>query len=321
LNNLTGKQIKHFICLPEIKPESEEENYMPQDEPIINEVIPLIEEETPNVEVKKLTYIDKLLVFIPPFPQILVISIILAAFIGIGYLIYDNGKGNKPANDNNPNSTQSDSSKNVNNDFLAKIGENSSNAARGLITVIVAIITVAIAFVLILSVMLSSSADYKERFNLGKEILTIFIGILGTVIGFYFGSAPVDNGKIPSAQETVAAIADATAGKSENISTPSAIDFENKGFTALIEKNYDIASRSFAEAYKKSPTLHNVDEINSLLKSLTDEKSPDNLWQKIYCQITVKNYTWKMPAEIKEAISKEVTGLNCKEISALNSAS
>jgi hypothetical protein len=31
--------------------------------------------------------------------------------------------------------------------------------------------------------------DYKERFALAKEVLTILVGILGTIIGFYFGTA------------------------------------------------------------------------------------------------------------------------------------
>jgi hypothetical protein len=39
----------------------------------------------------------------------------------------------------------------------------------------------------------------RERFTLGKEVLTILIGVLGTIVGFYFGSAPIDNNKIPIA--------------------------------------------------------------------------------------------------------------------------
>ena len=29
----------------------------------------------------------------------------------------------------------------------------------------------------------------KERFDRGKEVLSLLIGIFGTIIGFYFGSA------------------------------------------------------------------------------------------------------------------------------------
>jgi hypothetical protein len=31
--------------------------------------------------------------------------------------------------------------------------------------------------------------DFKERFALAKDVLTLLIGILGTIVGFYFGSA------------------------------------------------------------------------------------------------------------------------------------
>jgi hypothetical protein len=59
------------------------------------------------------------------------------------------------------------------------------DTARGLITFLIALTTVAIALILALSTILSN--DSKERFAAGKEILTILIGVLGTIVGFILG--------------------------------------------------------------------------------------------------------------------------------------
>jgi hypothetical protein len=61
--------------------------------------------------------------------------------------------------------------------------------ARGLITFLIAIATVAIAIILALAAIISDPAVVKDRVTLGKEILGIMMGVLGTVVGFYFGSS------------------------------------------------------------------------------------------------------------------------------------
>jgi hypothetical protein len=65
---------------------------------------------------------------------------------------------------------------------LAKV-EN----ARGLITYILALGTMAIALVLVLAALLGG-AQSAENFGRGKEVLTILIGVFGTILGFYYGS-------------------------------------------------------------------------------------------------------------------------------------
>lgn len=61
--------------------------------------------------------------------------------------------------------------------------------ARGVITYLVSVGTVTIAIVLVLSVILGNGGqDLKDRFSFGKEVLSVLIGVLGTIIGFYYGS-------------------------------------------------------------------------------------------------------------------------------------
>ncbi|MDJ1503597.1 carboxypeptidase-like regulatory domain-containing protein [Xanthocytophaga agilis] len=65
--------------------------------------------------------------------------------------------------------------------------------ARGVITYLVAVTTIAMAALLMLASILTGGKDLDKRFALGKEILTLLIGILGTIIGFYYGSSTKDN--------------------------------------------------------------------------------------------------------------------------------
>jgi hypothetical protein len=39
------------------------------------------------------------------------------------------------------------------------------------------------------AIMSSGSKNLDHRFGFGKEVLTLLIGILGTIVGFYYGSA------------------------------------------------------------------------------------------------------------------------------------
>jgi hypothetical protein len=62
-----------------------------------------------------------------------------------------------------------------------------SDFARGLITYLFAVGTIGTAVVLVLAALLGGPA-VKERFDNGKEILSLLIGVFGTIIGFYYGS-------------------------------------------------------------------------------------------------------------------------------------
>jgi hypothetical protein len=83
--------------------------------------------------------------------------------------------------------------------FAALLGENKApflfalskpEVARGVITFLVAAGTVSLAVLLVMAAIMSSgSQDLDHRFAFGKEVLTLLIGILGTIVGFYYGSA------------------------------------------------------------------------------------------------------------------------------------
>lgn len=73
-----------------------------------------------------------------------------------------------------------------------------TEAARGLITYVVAVVTVAIGLILVMSAaFLSGSKDMEKRFAFGKDVFTILVGVLGTVMGFYYGQSAA---KVPTAE-------------------------------------------------------------------------------------------------------------------------
>ena len=69
--------------------------------------------------------------------------------------------------------------------------------ARGLITYLFAVGTIGVIVMLMLSALLGWSKD--EDFDRAKDVLTVLIGIFGTIIGFYFGSVKADEegGTVP----------------------------------------------------------------------------------------------------------------------------
>jgi hypothetical protein len=76
----------------------------------------------------------------------------------------------------------------VTTDFLTKLA--TLEASRSLITFLFGVTTVCISLIVVLTALLGP--DQKEeravRFQQGKDILTVLIGVFGTIIGFYFGS-------------------------------------------------------------------------------------------------------------------------------------
>ena len=59
--------------------------------------------------------------------------------------------------------------------------------ARGLITFVITAGTVTIAIMLALTAVVTR--DFDKRIVVGKEILTILVAVLGTIVGFYYGAS------------------------------------------------------------------------------------------------------------------------------------
>jgi len=85
--------------------------------------------------------------------------------------------------------------------------------ARGLITFLIAIATVGIAIILAISSLVSSGDKDDDRFDRGKQVLTILIGVLGTIVGFYFGSSTETKSLLPDSEITTTVLPDATEGQ------------------------------------------------------------------------------------------------------------
>lgn len=80
---------------------------------------------------------------------------------------------------------------------------------RGLVTFLVTASTAAIAFMLIYHAFMPGTVP--ERFRMAREIFTALIGILGTIIGYYFGVPKEADAGPPPAIEVEAAFDSATS--------------------------------------------------------------------------------------------------------------
>jgi hypothetical protein len=61
--------------------------------------------------------------------------------------------------------------------------------ARGLVTYLFAVVTIGTAVVLVLSALLGTEDEIHERrFQRGKEILSLLLGVFGVIVGYYFGA-------------------------------------------------------------------------------------------------------------------------------------
>jgi hypothetical protein len=83
--------------------------------------------------------------------------------------------------------------------FISSIAGDASRLtsvefSRGLITLLFSVGTIVAAVILVFAAIFQGDANEKaaDRFNRAKEVLSLLIGIFGTILGFYFGSANDD---------------------------------------------------------------------------------------------------------------------------------
>jgi hypothetical protein len=65
--------------------------------------------------------------------------------------------------------------------------------ARGLITYLFALVTIGTAVCLVVSALIGGE-NIEKRFEQGKDILGLLLGVFGTIVGFYFGSELAQSG-------------------------------------------------------------------------------------------------------------------------------
>lgn len=65
--------------------------------------------------------------------------------------------------------------------------------ARGLITFLVAICAVAVILLTAINIFWGNDAKFDDRFKAAKDLVTLVVGVLGTILGFYFGSVSGDH--------------------------------------------------------------------------------------------------------------------------------
>lgn len=121
--------------------------------------------------------------------------------------------------------------------------------ARGLITYLFAVVTIGTAVVLVVFTLSSgSSEEIEKKFQRGKEILSLLLGVFGTIVGFYFGSVSRDSTGVEasSLKLTPLLLSQARVAKGQQLSVTAAAS----GGTPPYRYNLEIAGSVLPEEQK-----------------------------------------------------------------------
>lgn len=172
--------------------------------------------------------------------------------------------------------------------------------ARGLITFSVAIVTVSIALIMVFYLIFGDGdkETVKDRFTFGKDILMVFVGILGTIMGFYYGADQVSGDQI----KNIASVVQKPAGTQNP---------EQTAFDLLLKKDFEGAVKAFDDAFNTTPALPSIGNIGAIRKLLADNKveftsgdeaKKQEVWQRIFCAIADGKLTVGMTDEMKKTV-------------------
>ena len=95
--------------------------------------------------------------------------------------------------------------------FLAALADTAQ--ARGLITYFFALATIGVAITCAVATFIVPASQIDERVAKAKDVLTVLIGVLGTIIGFYFGSQGFGGAPLRIAEATPSLATAAPGGK------------------------------------------------------------------------------------------------------------
>jgi hypothetical protein len=95
--------------------------------------------------------------------------------------------------------------------FLEKLAD--PDVARGLVTFLFAFATIAIFVIASIAIFWSDFEQVEKRAGLAKELIAVMIGVLGTILGFYFGSA--GSSTTDAAQQPAPAAVASTEGNTQ----------------------------------------------------------------------------------------------------------
>lgn len=93
--------------------------------------------------------------------------------------------------------------------FLTSIADAAK--ARGLMTFLFAFATTSVVVVVTIGVLWVPKDEVEARFSKAKDIMTILISVLGTILGFYFGQAQNPNATGPQPAQTITDISQPNA--------------------------------------------------------------------------------------------------------------
>ena len=95
--------------------------------------------------------------------------------------------------------------------------------ARGLITFLFSFATIGIIVLVAISVLWMEKSEVEGRFERAKDLITVLVGVLGTIIGFYFGTASTGgSASQPSASAVTVAPHSETSVGGPGASSPTA---------------------------------------------------------------------------------------------------